>query len=246
MSHSFGNTTNFTLDSSDGFWSGLSAARQSNVAANANFLKGQVEAAFTTTTGWFGTDTSKFGTSHRQEVVFDQPDNSGAFNNGYGNPIHVDTQSNNGTIATAGPIVSMLWMAEWAEVLMSLTGTWNAGDSSGEGLSHYCALQLFLDGHNDYYNSGGNQVFVQNWLNGDGTTNPGTAIAEQRALRLGQPHVHRRRCRRHARQRRRRPGELRVRPRLHLLPDGRARLLDQRGDRELLEQPRQLLPRGHR
>ena len=87
----------------------------------------------------------------------------------------------------------MLWMAEWAEVLMSLTGNWNAGDSSGEGLSHYCALQLFLDGHNDYYNSGGNQVFVQNWLNGDGTTNPGTAPPNARALRLGQPHVHRRR-----------------------------------------------------
>jgi len=175
VSHSLGNTTNFTLDSSDGFWSGLSATQQANLAANANFLKGQVEAAFTTTTGWFDTDTSKFGTSHRQEVVFDQPDGSGAFNNGYGNPIHVDTQSNNGTIATAGPIVAMLWMAEWAEVLMSLSGKWNAGDSSGEGLSHYCALQLFLNGHNDYYNSGGNQVFVQNWLNGDGTTNPGTA-----------------------------------------------------------------------
>ena len=175
MSHSFGNTTNFQLDAPDGFWTGLSAARQANVAANASFLKGQVESAFTTTTGWFATDTSKFGTSHRQEVAIDQPDGSGAFNNGYGSTIHVDAQSNNATAATAGAIVSMLWMAEWVEILMSLTDNWNAGDSSGEGLSHYCALQLFLAGHNAYYNSGGNQVFVQNWLNGDGTTNPGTA-----------------------------------------------------------------------
>ena len=175
MTHNFGNTTNFQIASPDGFWSGLSAAQQTNVTANANYLLGQMEAAFTTTTGWFGTDTSKFGTSNRQQVLFDQPDSSGAFNNGYGNPIHVDTQSNNGTIATAGPIVSMLWMAEWAEVLMSLTSSWNAGDSSGEGLSHYAALQLFLSGHNAYYNAGGNQIFVQNWLNGDGTTNPGTA-----------------------------------------------------------------------
>lgn len=175
MSHDFGNTTNFHLDSSDGFWSGLSAAQQTNVAANANYLLGQVESAFTTTTGWFGTDTSKFGTSHRQEVVLDQPDGHGAFNNGYGNPIHIDAQSNDGTIGTAGPIVSMLWMAEWSEVLMSLTGNWNAGDSSGEGLSQYCAQQLFQAGHNAYYNAGGNQIFVQNWLNGDGTTNPGTA-----------------------------------------------------------------------
>jgi hypothetical protein len=175
MAHNFGNTTNFQVDSLDGFWAGLSAAQQTNVTANANYLLGQVEAAFTTTTGWFGTDTSKFGTAHRQVVLFDQPDNSGAFNNGYGNPIHIDTQSSNGTIATAGPIVSMLWMAEWSEVLMSLTASWNAGDSSGEGLSQYCAAQLFLAGHNDYYNAGGNQIFTQNWLNGDGRTNPGTA-----------------------------------------------------------------------
>ncbi|MDQ2836462.1 MAG: hypothetical protein M3Y42_00500 [Actinomycetota bacterium] len=175
MTHNFGTTTNFKVDTTDSFWNGLSATQQTDVAANAGALLGNVEAAFTTTTGWFGTDTSKFGTSHRQEVVFDQADNSGAFNNGYGNAIHVDTQSNNGTIGTAGPIVSMLWMAEWVEVLMSLTSVWNAGDSSGEGLSHYCALQLFLNGHNDYYNAGGNQIFVQNWLNGDGQTNPGTA-----------------------------------------------------------------------
>lgn len=171
----FGDTTNFHLYSPSGFWGGLSGSQQTHVSANANFLLGQVEAAFTTTTGWFGTDTGKFGTSHRQDVVFDQADNSGAFNNGYGHPIHVDTQSNDSTVTTGGPIVSMLWMAEWAEVLMSLTGAWNAGDSSGEGLSHYCAMQLFLDGSNDYYNASGNQIFVQNWLNGDGTTNQGTA-----------------------------------------------------------------------
>jgi hypothetical protein len=175
MSHSFSNTTNFQLDAPDSFWNGLSAAQKANVTANANYLQGQVEAAFTTTTGWFGTDTTKFGTSHRQDVSFDLPDNNGASNNGYGSQIHVAAQANNATIATAGPIVSMLWMAEWVEILMSLTSNWNAGDSSGEGLSHYCALQLFLAGHNDYYNAGGNQVFVQNWLNGDGTTNENTA-----------------------------------------------------------------------
>jgi hypothetical protein len=175
MAHTFGNTTNFQLDSPDSFWSGLSAVQQANVTANANYLLGQVEAAFTTTTGWFGTDTSKFGTSHRQQVSFDLADGGGADNNGYGSAIEVDTQSNNATIATAGPIVSMLWMAEWAEILMSLTSTWNAGDSSGEGLSHYSGLQLFLNGHNDYYTAANNQIFVQNWLNGDGTTNPKTA-----------------------------------------------------------------------
>ena len=174
MTHNFGNTANFQVASPNSFWTSLSATQQANVAANANYLLSQVESAFTTTTGWFGTDTSKFGVSNRQQVLFDQPDNAGAFNNGYGNPIHVDTQSNNGTVATAGPIVSMLFMAEWVEVLMSLTSTWNAGDSSGEGLSQYSAQQLFLNGYNNYYNTSTNQVFVQNWLNGDGKTNPGT------------------------------------------------------------------------
>jgi hypothetical protein len=174
MAHNLGNTTNFQLTSPDSFWMGLSATQQTNVTANANFLLSQVEAAFSTTTGWFGTDTTKFGTSNRQQVSFDTSDGGGAGNNGYGTAIHVDTQSNNGT-ATGGPIVAMLWMAEWSEILMSLTSNWHSNDSSGEGLSHYCALQLFLNGHNDYYNAGGNQIFVQNWLNGDGTTNPGTA-----------------------------------------------------------------------
>jgi hypothetical protein len=37
-------------------------------------------------------------------------------------------------------------------------------------LSHYCALQLFLAGHNSYYGT----RFVSNWLNGTGTTNQNT------------------------------------------------------------------------
>jgi hypothetical protein len=174
MAHNFGNTTNFQLNSPDSFWTGLSATQQTNVTNNANFLLGQAEGAFTTTTGWFATDTTKFGTSNRQQVSFDLPDNKGASNNGYGSAIHVAAQANVSD-GTGGPIASMLWMAEWAEILMSLTSNWHANDSSGEGLSHYCALQLFLNGHNDYYTSGNNQIFVQNWLNGDGTTNPGTA-----------------------------------------------------------------------
>jgi hypothetical protein len=161
MSHNFGTTTNFLVDTTDSFWSGLSPSQQTNVTNNANYLIGQVEAAFNTTTGWFGTDTTKFGTSNRQEITLDKADDSGAYNTGYGNPIHVDTQSNNSS-STAGPEVCMLWMAEWVEVLMSLTSHWNAGDSSGEGLSQYSANTLFLAGHLDYYG----QRFLADWLNG--------------------------------------------------------------------------------
>ena len=78
MSHNFANTTNFQVDSPDAFWASLSAAQQANVTANANYLLGQVEAAFATTAGttsgapgWFGNYTGKFGTSNRQQVLFD-------------------------------------------------------------------------------------------------------------------------------------------------------------------------------
>lgn len=190
MTHNLGQTTNFTLDlpdtdqsdsnSSDGKdhgWSGLSTAQQTAVTNHANFLlstvapstKSVIETAFDTTTGWFGIAAAKFGTGHRQELAFDLPNNSGAYNTGYGNPIHIDPRPNDSS-ATGDQEAGMLWMAEWAEVLMSVVGNWNAGDSSGEGLSHYCALQLFLAGHNSYYGT----RFVSNWLNGTGTTNQST------------------------------------------------------------------------
>ena len=169
-----GQTTNFSVSFDDALVSAQPPANQAqtraNLTANCNALLGQVETAFTTTTGWFGTDTSKFGTSHQQQVNLDQVDDNGASNNGYGHPISQDGQSQNSG-ASAGPIVSMLWMAEWSEVLMSLTSNWNAGDSSGEGLSQFSAGTLFLDGHNDYYGGG----FIHDWLNGTGTTNQNTA-----------------------------------------------------------------------
>ena len=230
MAHNFGNTTNFQVDSPDGFWAGLSAVQQANVTANANYLLGRVEAAFTTTTGWFGTDTSKFGTSNRQQVLFDTPDGKGASNNGYGTPIHVDTQSNNGTIGIAGPEVSMLWMAEWSEILMSLTKNWNSGDSSGEGLSQYCANQLFLAGHLDYYG----QRFVGRLAERNWNNQSGNAVAERRPIGLAQHDIHRRHRQWRFRAWRRRSGQLRLRPVFPLLPYRAARIHHQPGDQQLL------------
>jgi hypothetical protein len=190
LTHSLGQTTNFTLelpdnnqsdsnsaDGQDHGWNSLSSAQQTAVTNHANFLLGPVtpggtsvvENAFNITTGWFATPAGKFGTGNRQVIAFDLPNNSGAYNTGYGNPIHIDPRPNDAS-STGDEEAAMLWMAEWAEVLMSIAGNWNAGDSSGEGLSHYCALQNFLAGHNSYY---GNR-FVSNWLNGTGTTNQGT------------------------------------------------------------------------
>jgi hypothetical protein len=67
--------------------------------------------------------------------------------------------------------VGMVFIAEWVEVLMGIRGNWNAGDSSGEGLSHWSALTRFQQGHDNYYGS-----FVANWLNGTGTPNQGTIL----------------------------------------------------------------------
>jgi hypothetical protein len=168
-----GLTQNFQVEYQDTLYTGLPAAQKAqvkaNLIANANYLLNVVEGAFTTTTGWFGTDTTKFGTPNRQQSYLNLADNGGANNNGYGNPINVDSQSQNATIAVAGPEVAMVWVNEWAEILMSLTnGQWNAGDSSGEGLSQYTGIQIFPVGHYDYYGS-----WVQGWLNGTGTTNQG-------------------------------------------------------------------------
>ena len=108
MSHNFGTTNNFSVDTTDSFWSGLTKAQQTNITSNANYLLGQMETAFATTTGWFGTDTSKFGPSIRQEVLLldldrtGKKDGYGANNSGYGNPINVDAQKDNST-NTAGP-----------------------------------------------------------------------------------------------------------------------------------------------
>ncbi len=173
-----GLTQNFQVEYQDTFYTGLPPSQatqvQDNLIANANYLLGVVEGTFNTTTGWFGTDITKFGTAHPQQVYLNGADGTGATNNGYGKPINVDSQSQNATIAVAGPEVAMVWVNEWAEILMSLTnGQWNSGDSSGEGLSQYTGIQLFPVGHYDYYGS-----WVDNWLNGTGTaivTNQHTA-----------------------------------------------------------------------
>jgi hypothetical protein len=82
----------------------------------------------------------------------------------------VDAQNLTSNGALAAGRVEDVFMAEWSEILMSVGGKWNAGDSSGEGLSQFCSILRFQTGHYNYYGS-----FVDNWLNGTGTTNQGTA-----------------------------------------------------------------------
>ena len=155
-----GQTTNFDVSYDD------SLVTTANVIDNANALLGVVENEFNVTTGWFGTPASKFGPSHRQKVKLDLAATAtsfpGANNSGYGSAINLDAQNVTNDHTVAAGRVENVFMAEWSEILMSLSnGKWNAGNSSGEGLSQFCSILRFQTGHYEYYGS-----WVDSWLNG--------------------------------------------------------------------------------
>ena len=140
-----GKTTNFLVQYED------SLPSQATVKANAIALLSVIENEFTVTTGWFNTPGGKFGTGNRQVVNLNIGGGGGGNNGGYGSAINIDSLG-------AGPnlveSVKMVFMNEWVEILMSLSGgKWNAGDSSGEGLSQYCGIVRFQAGHYSYYGS---------------------------------------------------------------------------------------------
>jgi hypothetical protein len=158
-----GQTTNFLVQYEN------TLPDQANVIANANALLPVLETEFTVTTGWFNTPSGKFGAGQQQVVNVNLADTStggggisepGANNGGYGTAINVDSQ-NLFTGTTAGQRVQNVFMAEWSEILMSLTSTWHSNDSSGEGLSQYSSIIRFQTGHYAYYGS-----WVDSWLNG--------------------------------------------------------------------------------
>jgi hypothetical protein len=120
-----GNTTNFSV----WYEATLSANPEvmAVVVANANALLGVVENEFAVTTGWFNIPSGKFGTSNRQTVNFNLTNFAGAKNSGYGTAINLDAQAITGDPNTAGRVEDV-FMAEWSQILMSITSSWNAGD----------------------------------------------------------------------------------------------------------------------
>ena len=156
-----GQTPNFQVQYED------SLPNQANVIANAKALMGLLETEFMATTGpdWFNTPSGKFGTSHRQVVNLDRVSGKGASNSGYGSAISMDSQNTNGNVTNASGILGMIFINEWVEILMGLNGKWNAGDSSGEGLSQYSGIARFPTGHYNYYNRANKRLFVETWLN---------------------------------------------------------------------------------
>ncbi len=155
--HSSGETTNFSV------WYEDTLPNQTGVKAAANALISVLETEFSVTTGWFGTPNNKFGSGNKQKIYLDKGAGGGGSNNGYANPtlpIHMDSIGGGPSPLES---IKMVWMNEWVEVLMSIAGNWNSGDSSGEGLSQYCGIVRFPVGHYSYYPS-----WVDGWLNGTG------------------------------------------------------------------------------
>ena len=165
-----GFTTNFQVRYETSLFDSLPPAQKAtvkaNLIANCNALLGVVENEFTVTTGWFNTPSGKFGTGHRQVVNLNETDGSGANNSGYGSNINQDAQSGNNNAADAAGRVEMLFENEWVEILMALSsGKWNAGNSSGEGLSQILGILRFPTGHYSYYTEGGPRHFTEIWMN---------------------------------------------------------------------------------
>jgi hypothetical protein len=152
-----GLTTNFEVRYLEGL------GNVANMQANANALLAVIENEFKfTTTNWFPAASGKFGATNRQKVYLNLATGGGGGNKGYGSIIGVDSQNTNNNVAVAGPMVCMVFMNEWVEILMSLSnGKWNSGNSSGEALSQFCGILRFQTGHYSYYTSWANQ-----WLNG--------------------------------------------------------------------------------
>lgn len=129
------------------------------------------EADLKTLCAWFGVVPSDaFGPSNRVSVTLTKHVR-GASNWGY-------SKSNsrmlvNCNLGGTDDSVLSLFVAEMSEILMSLKGKWNRGDSTGEGLSRVCADLLHpasspMDTNNN----------VNAWLASDPTQDSTSAVAD--------------------------------------------------------------------
>lgn len=160
-----GKTTNFLVQYDDTI---------ANSDKRAQALLAVVESEYTAMAGWFNIPATAFGTGDRITVNINKAENSGAVNYGYssggGSNMSLDTQTSNANDAGAAEIIKMLFMAEFVEIFMSYNDQkiastyWQAGDSSGEGLSQYCTIERFKTGHYSYYGS-----WIAKWLDSPST-----------------------------------------------------------------------------
>ncbi len=149
-------TTNFNLQYDDS-----NSQAQGMTQAIANVCENE----FTVLTGWFAITTG-FGSSDRITMTVKSISSGGADNFGYqsgGNSqINVNFLPSGYTNTQAAEIAKMMFVNEIVEIFMSFnnqkTGTtiWQAGHSDGEGLSQFCGILRFPNGHYLAYNSWAN------------------------------------------------------------------------------------------
>ena len=139
----------------------------SAVQQRAQALSGVCESDYATLCEWFGTAVGAgLGPSNRVVVTF-IPNVRGASNTGYST--NHPQMSVNPSVGASDDRVFGLFVAELIEILMSYAGTWNPGDSSGEGLSRVAAELL-------HPGSFSNNVAA--WMASDPTQDPTSAVAD--------------------------------------------------------------------
>jgi hypothetical protein len=161
MIKTLGQTINFTVQYEDTF---------PNAIKRAQVLLNTIENEFIVLTSWFGV-VGGFGPGNRSRIIVDLENNTGGNNRGYHTDgtieIHIDTQNNNPNDTNAGEIVKMVFVAEFAEVLMAYVKNWDRGASTGEGLSHFCARERFTKTYDNYWDNEVGRWFnsgFENWI----------------------------------------------------------------------------------
>ncbi|MGF6632886.1 hypothetical protein [Paraburkholderia sp. MM6662-R1] len=143
-----------------------------SVEARADYVATACEGDFSKLCSLFAVDGAKtFGPSNRILITFDK-NIRGANNNGYVSPnaSHITV---NPEIGASNDFVMLLFVDEMSEILMGVigktVGSWDAGDSSGEGLSRVCGALL---------HPASAPVNVNAWLLFDPTQDTTAAVAD--------------------------------------------------------------------
>lgn len=173
-----GQTANFVINY-------LDSPTLPNAKRRAQALLDNVESDFSTMMDWFGLESSIFGNANR--VTVQVQTDSLARNYGYQTGgktfISVDSQEGAGTDVGDDAVLA-LFIAEFSEVLMSYraankSGKWSASNSSGEGLSVFCAGLMHPNGYygaglgprvNTWFTSNTRDDSAHNWITSNEAT----------------------------------------------------------------------------
>lgn len=179
-----GTTSNFVVmyETADrGANVAYTASQLTAIQRRAQAILDTCESDYAILCNWFGIAVGDgFGSSNRVQVTLTTlkygggGSLNGAYNLGYGHPsqIFINPYSSPGQ---ADPSfdneIPSLFVAELIEILMSKQGTWNAGTSSGEGLSRVAAEMLHPAIAGSVDDPAPSDIF--NWMNDSSPNNAG-------------------------------------------------------------------------